>query len=219
MCSQIFIGRESITSINLAIANVFVSHTIRVDFSFHKHFTTQAVVLTYLRLFMFKTKTEIFIQGTALFHLAIIIVMVIILPNEYQAEYQWLVDLIQHYPLHTKGLYSESRPFLSFVITNYVAITSPIFALLTFLIGIIIKSESGLKKDVEYVTNGIWLTVSIFCLYFISFNVNWGKHTFKGFSGDSLGAYITSIYACYLGCSVMSASLLLRLREYIKNGK
>ncbi|QIM62434.1 hypothetical protein A1D29_03475 [Pasteurellaceae bacterium Orientalotternb1] len=168
---------------------------------------------------MFKTKTEIFIQGIALFHLITIIVMTIMLPNQYQAEYYWLVKLIQQYPLHTKGLYSESRPFMSFVITNYVAITSPFFALFTFLIAIIIKAESGLKKDVEYVANCIWLTISIFFLYFISVNVNWGKHVFKGFSGDSLGAYITSVYACYLGCSLMSVSLALRFREYIKNGK
>ncbi|QIM62424.1 hypothetical protein A1D29_03415 [Pasteurellaceae bacterium Orientalotternb1] len=166
---------------------------------------------------MFKTKTEIFIQGTALFHFAIIIVMAIILPNEYQVEYQWLVELIQKYPLHTKGLYSESRPFLSFVMTNYVAIASPIFALLTFLIGVIIKSKSGLEKDVQYVVISIWLIVSIVFIYILKTNVYASEHSFKGFRGDSLGSYIVSIYGCYLGCSLMSASLLLRLREYIKN--
>ncbi|KAE9537740.1 hypothetical protein A1D25_02560 [Ursidibacter arcticus] len=166
-----------------------------------------------------KTKKERLIQITAIFHLVTIITMAIILPNEYKVEYQWLVELIQKYPLHTKGLYSESRPFLSFVITNYVAITSPIFALLTFLIGIIIKSKSWLEKDVQYVISIIWLIISIIFIYIIKTNVYASENTFKGFGGDSLGAYITSVYGCYIGCSLMSASLLLRLREYIKNRK
>lgn len=168
---------------------------------------------------MFKTKTEIFFQGTALFHLATPIVMAIIFPDEYQTEYKWLVDLIKQYPLHTKGLYSESRPFLSFVITNYVAITSPIFALLTFVVGVIIKAESGLEKDVQYVISGIWLIVSIVFIYILTINVYASENTFKGFRGDSLGGYIVSVYGCYIGCSLISVSLALRFREYIKNRK
>lgn len=156
-----------------------------------------------------KITTEKLFNGVGFLNLIIIVSLCIILPNEYNEKYQCLVELIKKYPLHTKGLYSENRPFLSFVLTNYVAIFSPIIALMLFIISIIFNIPSKLTTDLQYVTFGIGICVAIFFIYAININVSGGDNAPRG---DSLATYITYLYSCSIFISISFPMLMLRLR-------
>lgn len=151
------------------------------------------------------------IANTIIFlHCAILILLIIFIPNTpMNSTDMYIHDFISEYMFKDIGIISLNRPFMSMVISNYIAITSPIIGIVMYTGNILDKNKpSNLSSNLITIALS---SLALYISYLSSYELNIPKNLLIRAEPDSLWVY----FICIFLSSILSALFFCLIIDYI----
>lgn len=144
-----------------------------------------------------------------LLHCVILMLLIITVPNTpINSVDIYIHNFISKYMFKDIGIISLNRPFMSMVISNYIAITSPIIGIVMYTGNVLEKNKSP-----NFSSSLITITLSSLAFYFsylASYELNIPKNLLIRAEPDSLWIY----FICIFLCSMLSGILFCLIMNY-----